>query len=181
MYICKKCKSQNLEIIPFSFQDITFCKNCNNIKSEKLVECCKNPFKNIVIEYLNNGNCRLFYQCLNCGGAFRNKQLSFKDHSSNIRSEFSENKFLDWQSKKTIENNFISSVFFNISYNEYLYSDQWKNLRTDVFKRDNNICKVCNSNKATEVHHLTYLNIFNEKLSDLISICRSCHKEIHNK
>jgi predicted HNH restriction endonuclease len=33
--------------------------------------------------------------------------------------------------------------------------------------------------RATQVHHKTYKNIFNEPLSDLLAVCASCHAEMH--
>jgi len=46
--------------------------------------------------------------------------------------------------------------------------------------RDNHMCQYCGG-EATEVHHLTYENIGNEPLEDLIAICRLCHKDQHLK
>jgi hypothetical protein len=31
----------------------------------------------------------------------------------------------------------------------------------------------------TQVHHLTYLRLFNEDMADLMALCRQCHAEIH--
>lgn len=66
-------------------------------------------------------------------------------------------------------------------YTLYLNSDDWKNKRSLVLKRDNNICQACLTNAANQVHHLTYERVFNEPLFDLVSICNTCHDKIHNK
>jgi len=66
-------------------------------------------------------------------------------------------------------------------YPEYLQSQEWLIKREEILKRDNYICRLCNYYSATQVHHLHYRNIFNERPSDLISICRSCHDQQHNK
>ncbi|ARV16876.1 hypothetical protein BTO07_09540 [Polaribacter sp. SA4-12] len=76
----------------------------------------------------------------------------------------------------------MSESFYNSrkgKYNEYLLSEKWKTKRNEVLKRDNSLCRVCKEKKAEDVHHLTYENLFNEKLEDLISVCRKCHLEIH--
>lgn len=64
-------------------------------------------------------------------------------------------------------------------YQSYLLSEQWKTRRSAVMARDNHICQYC-GDEATEVHHLTYENIGNEPLEDLIAICRLCHAEEHS-
>ena len=43
----------------------------------------------------------------------------------------------------------------------------------------NNTCEKCGKRRATEVHHLTYLRVFNELPSDLMALCRQCHAEVH--
>ncbi|WP_123862073.1 HNH endonuclease [Chryseobacterium artocarpi] len=51
--------------------------------------------------------------------------------------------------------------------------------REVVFARDKYKCQQCKSKAAIHVHHLTYENIFNENLEDLISLCIECHSQIH--
>jgi hypothetical protein len=34
---------------------------------------------------------------------------------------------------------------------------------------------------ATQVHHLTYVGVFNESPDDLVALCDSCHAELHHK
>ena len=63
-------------------------------------------------------------------------------------------------------------------YYEYLKSDRWQHLRRSVLRRDNELC-ICGA-KATEVHHKTYERIGNEPLSDLVSLCRHCHQNVHD-
>ena len=50
-----------------------------------------------------------------------------------------------------------------------------------VLTRDENKCQKCKTKNADEVHHLTYENLFKEKLEDLISVCHDCHKKIHDE
>ena len=66
------------------------------------------------------------------------------------------------------------------AYKEYLKSKKWKILRSKRLRKDKYKCKKCGK-KATQVHHLTYCRIYNEYLSDLISLCTKCHKRLHNK
>ena len=48
-----------------------------------------------------------------------------------------------------------------------------------ILQRANHTCEKCGKRPATEVHHLTYLRVFNEFPSDLVALCRQCHAEIH--
>jgi 5-methylcytosine-specific restriction endonuclease McrA len=66
-------------------------------------------------------------------------------------------------------------------YEEYLRSSEWKERRELVIKRDGGLCQACLSEQATEVHHLTYDQIFKEYLFDLVAVCRNCHERLHNK
>lgn len=79
----------------------------------------------------------------------------------------------------------ISSKYYN--------SKQWKNLRNYYIRR-NPLCEICLSKgivkAAEEVHHIKFILGGKteeerwERLTDennLMSLCISCHHEIHNK
>lgn len=67
-------------------------------------------------------------------------------------------------------------------------SEKWKKKRESILKRDNYLCKECHrfgkSVSANTVHHINpaedYPDLF---LSDenLISLCNSCHNEMHDR
>ena len=73
-------------------------------------------------------------------------------------------------------------------YQQYLNSDEWKEIRELVKERDGYRCLLCNASEDKEnkvflsVHHRTYENKFNERehLGDLVTMCRSCHDISHN-
>ena len=66
-----------------------------------------------------------------------------------------------------------------ISWDEYLSSDLWKNIRSKVFSRDKNMCCIC-SFTANAVHHLDYdiKTLKGENRYNLIAICDKCHNKI---
>ena len=66
-----------------------------------------------------------------------------------------------------------------MKHSDYIRSKNWKKLRLKVFERDNKWCQDCGVVEATEVHHLHYRNYLNEKMEDLISLCRICHGKRH--
>jgi 5-methylcytosine-specific restriction endonuclease McrA len=65
------------------------------------------------------------------------------------------------------------------TYNAYLESDAWWQLRPRVFKRAGGMCEGCGRLPATQVHHLTYLHVTNEFLWELVAICDACHERVH--
>lgn len=66
-------------------------------------------------------------------------------------------------------------------YSKYLKSKEWKKIRNLVFLQMGKKCCRCNENKTLEIHHITYKNIFKEKIEDLEVVCKPCHVKIHRK
>lgn len=64
-------------------------------------------------------------------------------------------------------------------YEEYLASDVWKSKRLERLKIDGHQCTVCGSKSELCVHHITYNNLYEEKMEDLITLCKKCHREEH--
>ena len=70
---------------------------------------------------------------------------------------------------------------FGVStYQDYLHTDLWKEIRARVLKRDRRICQVCKK-RASTVHHRSYSlkTLRGKDISKLISLCRKCHKKVH--
>lgn len=65
-----------------------------------------------------------------------------------------------------------------IGYNSYLKSKHWELLRNGLIK-PNDKCQICNEKKPLQLHHLTYENLGNEKPTDFLKLCDSCHKMAH--
>jgi hypothetical protein len=66
------------------------------------------------------------------------------------------------------------------AYQWYLGSEFWAEKRRCALERANYICQRCFKNPATEVHHLTYVRVFNELATDLLPVCSACHRSIHH-
>jgi hypothetical protein len=64
-------------------------------------------------------------------------------------------------------------------YQEYLCSPEWRRRRDLVLSRAHGVCEGCREREASEVHHLTYQNIGNEFLWELVAVCRGCHERVH--
>ena len=67
----------------------------------------------------------------------------------------------------------------NEQYNRYLNSDAWVKKREQRMALDGNTC-ACGI-EADHVHHKTYENIGKEPMTDLVSMCESCHNSVHQK
>ncbi len=67
------------------------------------------------------------------------------------------------------------------AYEEYLKSPEWKTKRKAVKERCKNICERCHRYLVDDVHHLTYVRKFNERLEDLQGLCAGCHEFMHGK
>jgi hypothetical protein len=65
------------------------------------------------------------------------------------------------------------------TYNDYIHSPKWQRQRDNRMAIDNNECKLCFSKAKLHVHHITYDNFGNEPMSELITVCKSCHEKIH--
>lgn len=68
-----------------------------------------------------------------------------------------------------------------ITYQEYLDSPHWKDIRKRFWasKLHDNKCGICGNKEALQVHHKTYQRIGNEKLHDFELLCGKCHKGLH--
>ena len=62
--------------------------------------------------------------------------------------------------------------------NQYYNSPAWKVKRQKVLARDSHLCQSCLENRATELHHLTYECLQQERLFTLVSVCKPCHDSI---
>lgn len=64
-------------------------------------------------------------------------------------------------------------------YHAYIRSPEWRAVRQRY--RDSKLpqaCLVCGE-AMVELHHRTYKNLGNERLSDLVPLCRLHHQEVH--
>lgn len=74
----------------------------------------------------------------------------------------------------------IENIAVPSKYELYLRSPEFAEIRQKVFARDNYKCVVCGSKEKLVPHHLTYVNVYNEQLHDLITVCSRCHAIYHN-
>lgn len=152
---CNKCKSDNIHFVKYKM------KNGVDILRKQCFDC----------GYLNT---------LNYKRNFINNFTLIPYHNENLRNINKE---------KSIQKSHIKKVLFDYSQNRfnteveyyrnvYLKSDEWKHKRELIMDFYEWKCQECN-NKATDLHHINYDNIFKEKFDDLKPLCRICHQNKH--
>ena len=69
----------------------------------------------------------------------------------------------------------------NPCYREYLKSKAWDKKRKDRENIDGKLC-ICGQDHFTrfDTHHKTYERVGYENLSDLVRLCKECHKKYHD-
>jgi hypothetical protein len=66
-----------------------------------------------------------------------------------------------------------------ITYKSYIQSDEWRRVRERYrASRLPQTCHVCNVARV-DLHHKTYKRLGNERLTDLVPLCRDHHTEAH--
>ena len=68
-----------------------------------------------------------------------------------------------------------------VEYKEYLNSKEWSEKKEQFRNRSwkNRRCYLCGSTKDLNIHHNSYSDIGNEKLVDLVALCREHHELLH--
>jgi 5-methylcytosine-specific restriction endonuclease McrA len=61
------------------------------------------------------------------------------------------------------------------TYTRYLHTTAWRSKRAQVLARDRHRCRCCGGVRRLQVHHWRYDRLGHEPLSDLITLCASCH------
>lgn len=73
----------------------------------------------------------------------------------------------------------LFSTKAQFAYREFLKSAFWQAIRLLAIRRDR-CCVECGSSKKLQVHHLFYRsNWYSTELSDLVTLCKSCHESKH--
>jgi 5-methylcytosine-specific restriction endonuclease McrA len=67
-------------------------------------------------------------------------------------------------------------------YEDRRQTREWKVLKKRIHRRDRYRCRLCNRNKVPlHVHHRTYTTYAEERLEDLLTLCRGCHEYVHRR
>ena len=151
---------------------------------------------------IKGGSYQYCRQCLNCGQrvglAISKKEVlslgqklsAFNDDllqsyllskQSNYDAIYEKFKIKDIELAKDfgVDGKYNKERFFEI-YKNHLNSEKWQKIRDKVLKRSNNICEGCMEEEATTVHHISYNDVGDELLFQLVALCKKCHDKCHS-
>jgi 5-methylcytosine-specific restriction endonuclease McrA len=149
---------------------------------------CQHLNVNITKRVIKGGAIQYVEQCLTCGkpaSSPMKKEVAFQLCDGHEPEAYDQQLSDAFDSLREAEALVLKQEFdkeaFHQDYGSYLASPEWRAKRQMVFKRSNGVCEGCGINKATEVHHLTYANVGQEFLFELVAICEPCHDRLHNE
>lgn len=178
---CEDCDSI-LRRKNFKTRTLLYCDKCGWHRVVDLE--CDHEFEKMLF-ILDNGNKQLRDICVKCWMR-SNKILSQKGIDLVSIVERSEKKYNEYREELFNEDkNILSGIVDDLCkrqhevyykrYYDYINSPKWKERRQLILSRDLWVCQIC-SNKATDVHHLSYAHFENEYDFELVSLCGKCHK-----
>lgn len=65
-----------------------------------------------------------------------------------------------------------------VSYSDYINGPAWAAKKRQFKSQRELLCECCKDDRKLDVHHLTYERLYNERLSDLMLLCRRCHEAV---
>lgn len=96
-------------------------------------------------------------------------------------------RFAPLRDERSFERSQLAGHFYSIvfmKYDNYLKSEHWSDVKQRYKSSKLNrkkLCKMCYRDLRLDLHHITYKRIGQERLQDLLQICRECHKIVHRK
>ena len=132
-----------------------------------------------------NGGIQCVQQCQRCGKATSNP-LPHREALATCGGEppprFDDELKERWQLMMDEAREGVMQKFedeFWPEYQIYLESPAWKAKSRAVIKRAAEVCEGCCNAPAQQAHHLTYDNVFDEFLFQLVALCTPCHTRLH--
>jgi len=155
---------------------------------------CDHPESEIRKRIIKGGGVQYVNQCLSCGKAVSHAMNKYKAFrlNSGIEPESFDTELLEKTNRETkkyyedrqAQHDVLKQTQdaeFQRWYSSYLLSEAWGDIRQMVFDRADYRCEGCGYRSAKEVHHLTYRNVGDEFLFQLIALCHGCHSRYHEK
>lgn len=75
----------------------------------------------------------------------------------------------------------VFTEFIGTKYPNYFKTSHWYKLKEKYLYSDRKVaCWICEKTSTLLLHHVSYENLFNEKLGvDIFIVCFDCHTKIH--
>jgi len=151
---------------------------------------CKHPRTELRKKPTVNGGLMIREQCLTCGGPCEDRPAKqanslllrwrrFRFGMTSSRATHFEQRSYDYVELRANADAEIRAKWL-ARYKEYRKTPEWKRKRALILKRDKHQCQGCSTAPATQAHHLTYDHVGEEFLFELVTVCNSCHKRLHD-
>jgi hypothetical protein len=75
----------------------------------------------------------------------------------------------------------LSRLLMALSYDDYLKTEYWVEIKKSMHERFGSHCYQCTSRKFLRVHHLRYPPRGQESYNCLMILCADCHAKIHDR
>lgn len=189
---CTKCEEPNLLLLKEGeYSTGYFCKYCGYGSLDYYSTCCAN--QSLIDIRFEQANKTVVQRtaCTNCKALIGGAKKKWADFAA-LRF-YSQESYKEHEEKKSLSHkklfNHIQALQDNFrrdqqenwwqKYQEHLKSDRWKIIRNLVLKRESSICQGCKQAEAVHIHHLTYENMGDELLFQLVALCLKCHQKLH--
>lgn len=159
---------------------------------------CNHVSKQLTVKTAINGSKHYWYDCTTCGRRLESikKSDALKKLNGQIppdRDTFVDaikadetNEYNQAKAKASEDANQAYARYYQerarqfwIYHNRYTRTVKWSRLRQQVFERDGHRCQICKTTESLQCHHNTYERLGAELLSDLRTLCATCHINHH--
>lgn len=66
-----------------------------------------------------------------------------------------------------------------MEYEDYIRSPEWRARKRAFYSRYPKRCAICGAERRIELHHITYRRLCEELDDDLLPLCKTHHRELH--
>jgi len=115
--------------------------------------------------------------CLTCGSVFYIYKSSLNKIKKGVKGKYCSRKCYGTALSKRQTGDKHWNWRGGLSKN-YTTTFEWKQIRLSIIKRDNNKCRICESEERLQVHHIVPYRITQDNSEgNLITLCLSCHNK----
>ncbi len=148
-------------------------------------ECgeCEGVLSTLKKRILANGSIQYMHQCDACGESM--SQAIQKVEAVKINRDIPnwdkgrQTEYRQKRQESRAEEKEKRVKIYTKEYYAYLKSEAWRLKRKAVIEREDNLCQGCANHHIEDVHHVTYDNVGEEFLFQLMGLCKNCHSRVH--
>jgi 5-methylcytosine-specific restriction endonuclease McrA len=152
-------------------------------------EKCAHDWREIRRRVSSSGRVSFWAQCMVCGSCYGNAIARANVPDADNVPDFDPDLHKQWYAERQERLDGVNQKHIRLQkaekagwwrwYDQYLKSTAWRLRRDAVMTRAGGVCEGCRTRPAAQVHHLTYDNVGNEFLWELVAVCMPCHERLH--